>query len=135
LLAKSTPTRGDAILDLVVTNVSELVGDVKIGGILGCSDHALVELALLREMGITKSIVRTLNFRRANLQLFKEIVRRTPWETVLRDRGTEQSRQVFKDVFQRAQELSIPECKKSGREGKRPAWLRQEMLVKLRKKR
>ncbi|KFR03253.1 hypothetical protein N306_07323, partial [Opisthocomus hoazin] len=78
--------------------------------------------------------VRTLNFRRANFQLFKKIVRRTPWEMVLRDRGTEQSWQVFKDVFQRAQELSIHKCKKSGREGKRPAWLRQEMLVKLRKK-
>ena len=48
---------------------------------------------------------------------------------------TEQSWQVFKDVFHRAQELSIPKCKKSGREGKRPAWPRQEMLVKLRKKR
>jgi len=119
----------------VVTNASELIGDVKIGGSLGCSDHALVELMLLKEMGITKSIVRTLNFRRANFQLFKEIVRRTPWETVLRDRGTEQSWQVFKDVFQTAQELSIPKCKKSGREGKRPAWLRKEMLVKLRKKR
>ncbi|KFR09813.1 hypothetical protein N306_03128, partial [Opisthocomus hoazin] len=88
-----------------------------------------------REMGIMKSIVRTLNFRRANFQLFKEIVRRTPGEPILRDRGTEQSWQVFKDVFHRAQELSIPKCKKSGREGKRPAWLRQEMLVKLRKKR
>jgi len=79
--------------------------------------------------------VRTLNFRRANFQLFKETVRRTPWETVLRDRGKEQSWQVLKDVFQRVQELSIPKYKKSGREGKRPAWLRQEMLVKLRKKR
>ena len=90
---------------------------------------------LRREMGIMKSIVRTLNFRRENFQLFKEIVRRSPWETVLRDRGTEQSWQVFKDVFQRAQELSVPKCKNSGRERKRLAWLRQEMLVKLRKKR
>jgi len=40
---------------------------------------------------------------------------------VLRDRGTEQSWQVFKDVFHRVQELSIPKYKKSGREGKRPA--------------
>jgi len=87
----NTPTQEDTILDLEVTNASELVGDVKIGGSLGCSDHALVELTLRREMRITKSIVRTLNFRRANFQLFKEIVRRTPWETVLRDRGTEQS--------------------------------------------
>ncbi|PKU39574.1 rna-directed dna polymerase from mobile element jockey- hypothetical protein [Limosa lapponica baueri] len=35
-----SPTRGDAILDLIVTNASELIRDVKIGGILGCSDHA-----------------------------------------------------------------------------------------------
>jgi len=33
------------------------------------------------------------------------------------------------------QELFIPKCKKSGREGKKPAWLRQETLVRLRKKR
>jgi len=76
----STPTRGDAILDLVVTSASELFGDVKFGASQGCSDHVLVELMLLREMGITKIIVRTLNFRRANFQLFKEIVRNGPQE-------------------------------------------------------
>ncbi|KFP18135.1 hypothetical protein Z169_02708, partial [Egretta garzetta] len=88
-----------------------------------------------RETGIAKSIIRTLNFRKANLQLFKDIVRRTPWEMVLRDRGTEQSWQIFKDVIHRVQDLSIPRCKKLGKEGKKPAWLRQEMLVKLRRKR
>ncbi|KAK4829571.1 hypothetical protein QYF61_005240 [Mycteria americana] len=40
------PTRGDAILDLMVTNPSELIDDIKIGGSLGCSDHALVEFAV-----------------------------------------------------------------------------------------
>ncbi|GAB0186388.1 hypothetical protein GRJ2_001104100 [Grus japonensis] len=43
------PTRGDAILDLLVTNASELISDVKIGGSLGCSDHLLVEFAVLRD--------------------------------------------------------------------------------------
>jgi len=52
----SNPTLGDAILDLVVTNATELIGDLKTGGSLGCSDRALVEQTLLREMGITKSI-------------------------------------------------------------------------------
>ncbi|KAK4806137.1 hypothetical protein QYF61_001060 [Mycteria americana] len=46
-----TPTRGDATLDLLVTNASELISDVKTGGSLGCSDHALVEFAVLRDMG------------------------------------------------------------------------------------
>jgi len=71
----------------MVTNASEIIGDIKIGGSLGCSDHALVEFTVLRDMGKARSIVRTLNFRKANFWLFKELVSRTPWETVLRDRG------------------------------------------------
>ncbi|KFQ75677.1 hypothetical protein N337_11763, partial [Phoenicopterus ruber ruber] len=78
--------------------------------------------------------VRTLNFRKANLQLFKELVNRTPWETALRDKGAEQSWQLFKEAFHRVQELSTPRCKKSGKEGKRPAWLSQDLLVKLKAK-
>jgi len=129
------PTRVDAILDLMLTNASELIGDVKTGGSLGCSDHALVELTLLSDTGNLRSIVRTLKFRKAKFQLFRELVSRTPWETVLRDRGAEQSWQIFKDTFHRAQELSVPRSKKSGKEEKRPAWLSRDMLVKLKGKR
>jgi len=118
-----SPTQGDAILDLMLTSASELIGGVKTGGSLGCSDHTLVEFTVLRDIGKARSVVRTLNFRKANFQLFKEVVSRTPWETVLRDRGAEQSWQILKDAFQRAQELSVPRCKKSGKEGKRLAWL------------
>jgi len=39
------------ILDLLVTNTSELIGHIKIGGSLGCSDHALVAYTVLKEMG------------------------------------------------------------------------------------
>ncbi|KFQ57969.1 hypothetical protein N334_08085, partial [Pelecanus crispus] len=88
-----------------------------------------------RDMGKARSTVRILNFRKANFQLFKELVRRTPWEMDLIDRGTGQSWQIFKDTFRRAQELSLPKYKKSGKEGKRPAWLSQDLLVKLKSKR
>ena len=117
-----SPTRADAILDLMVTNATELTGDVKIGGSLGYSDHALEEFAVLQDMGQAKSKVWTLNFRKADFQLLKELVNRTPWETAVRDRGAEQSWQIFKDTFHRVQELSIPRCKKLGKEGKRPGW-------------
>ncbi|KAK4823256.1 hypothetical protein QYF61_000223 [Mycteria americana] len=98
----NSPTRGDAILDLLVTNATELIGDIKTGGSLGCSDHALVEFAVLRDMGQVKSKVRNLNFRKAEFQL------------VLVSAGIE--------------------CKKSGKEGKRPAWMSQDLLVKLKGK-
>ncbi|KAK4821037.1 hypothetical protein QYF61_012217 [Mycteria americana] len=114
-----SPTRGHAILDLMVINASELINDVKIGGSLGCSDQTLVEFTVLRDMGQVRSKVRALNLRKANFQLFKELVNGTPWETALRDKGAEQSWQIFKDAFHGVQELLIPSCKKSGKEGKR----------------
>jgi len=117
------------------TNASELISDVKTGGGLGCRGHALVEFTVLRDMGKVRSIVRTANFRKASFQLFKELVSRSPWETVLRDRGAEQSWQIFKDTFHTAQELQVSRCKKSGKEGKRTTWLSRDLLVKLQGKR
>ena len=43
----------------------------------------------------------------------------------------EQSRQLFKDAFLRAQELSIPQQKKSSRGGRKSALLKKDLLVKL----
>ncbi|KAK4816005.1 hypothetical protein QYF61_010873 [Mycteria americana] len=72
--------------------------------------------------------------RLETFQLFKELVSRTPWETFLRDKGGEQSWQIFKDACHRVQELSISRYKKTGKEGKRPAWLSRDLLVKLKGK-
>jgi len=85
-------------------------------------------------MGQVKSKGRTLNLRNESFHLFKELVSKTPWESALRDKGAEQSWQIFKEAFNSAQELSVPRCKKSGKAGKRLAWLSRDLLVKLQSK-
>lgn len=70
------PTR--TLLDLVLTNTDELIKEVKTGGSLGCSDHALVEFVILRNMSLAKSKVRTPNFQRAIFKLFKDLVDEIP---------------------------------------------------------
>ena len=62
------------------------------------------------------------------------LVNKTPWETFLKDKGAEKSCQIFKEAFLRAQEISISRCRKTGKEGKRPALLNQGLLVKLKSK-
>lgn len=52
---------------------------------------------------LAKSRVRTQNLRRANFRLFKELLDEILWETILRDLGSEQSWQLFKDSFLREQ--------------------------------
>lgn len=61
-------------MDLVLTNTLELIKEVKIVGALSSSDRVLVEFTIFRNMGLTKSRVRTLNFRRVNLGLLKELL-------------------------------------------------------------
>ncbi|KAK4810454.1 LOW QUALITY PROTEIN: hypothetical protein QYF61_004234 [Mycteria americana] len=110
-----SPTRGEALLDLLLAKVEELTGEVKIGGSLGCSDRALVEFSILRGTGWGASAW-------------------DPLGTALRDKGANECWEIFKDIFLRAQEISIPMCKKSGRGGQRPAWLSQDLLAKLKHK-
>jgi len=42
------PTRRSAMLDVVLTNKEEVVGNVKLKASLGCSDHEMVEFRILR---------------------------------------------------------------------------------------
>ena len=60
------PTRSEALLGLLLTNAVEITEGVKVGGSLGCSDHALVKFVILRNVGLAKRVVRTLNFGKAN---------------------------------------------------------------------
>ena len=82
----------------------------------------MVEFTLRRALRQVKSN-RKLNFRTADFQLFRELIKKTPWETVLMGKGVEQSWQIVKEAFFKAQELSIHRYSKSRKEGKRPVWL------------
>jgi len=63
-----------ALLDLVLTNKEGLVEDVKVGGRLGCSDREMVEFRILHGGSRAISRIKTLDFRRANFGLFKELL-------------------------------------------------------------
>ena len=86
----SEPTRGGALLDLVFKNREGLVGDVVVRSWLEQSDHEKVEFSILGEVrrGISKTAV--LDFRRADLELFRTLVGRVLWETVLKSRGVQE---------------------------------------------
>lgn len=80
------------------TSTDELIGEV--------TAWAAVEFVILRAMGQVKSKVKTLSFRRAIFQLFKELVDGTPWETAVRGvKEQNTAGRALKDVFLRAQEL------------------------------
>ncbi|PKU35904.1 rna-directed dna polymerase from mobile element jockey-like [Limosa lapponica baueri] len=85
------PMRKGAMLDLVLTNKEGLVGNVKLKGSLGCSDHKMVEIKILRAARRVRSKLTTLDFRRADFGLWRDLIGRVPWEKVLEGRGAQAS--------------------------------------------
>ncbi|PKU37050.1 glycerol kinase [Limosa lapponica baueri] len=72
------PTRRGVLLDLVLTNKEGLVEDIKVGGSLGCSDHEKIEFRIVGSMRKTTSRTETLDFGRANFDLFKKLLGEIP---------------------------------------------------------
>ncbi|MCQ4078456.1 hypothetical protein FK519_27115 [Klebsiella pneumoniae] len=75
------------MLDLVLTNKEGLVGNVELKGSLGCSDHEMVEFKILRAARRVHSKLTTLDFRRADFGLFRDLLGRVPWDKALEGRG------------------------------------------------
>ena len=74
------------MLDLVLTNKEGLVGNVKLKGSLGCSGHEIVEFKIPRAARRVHSKLTTLDFRRADFGLFRDLLGRVPWNTALERR-------------------------------------------------
>ncbi|KAF4803716.1 hypothetical protein TURU_013821 [Turdus rufiventris] len=82
------PTRRGAMLDLVLTNKKGLVGNVKLKGSLGCSDHEMVEFENFR--AATRRMhnkLTTLYFRRADFGPFGDLLGRVSWDKALEGRS------------------------------------------------
>jgi len=110
------------------------VGSVKVTGSLGCSDHEIVVFKILRTARRVRSKLATLDFRRADFGLLRDLLGRIPWDKALEGGGAQESWSVFKDHLLQAQERCILAKRKSGRSTRRPACMNKELLAKLKQK-
>ncbi|XP_064901183.1 uncharacterized protein LOC135577216 [Columba livia] len=79
------PMRRRVLLDLILTNQEELVGDVKLGGSLGCNNHEMVKFRILHGGSRKISRTKTMDFSRTSFDLFKVLLRRISWDRAPED--------------------------------------------------
>ncbi|KAK4826285.1 hypothetical protein QYF61_007132 [Mycteria americana] len=91
------PIRRGILLDLILTKNEGLIENVKVKGSLGCSDHEMVEFRILMGGRRLKSKLTTLDFRRADFGLFKDLLGRVPWDKALEGKEAHKSWLIFKD--------------------------------------
>ncbi|PKU48058.1 dtw domain-containing protein 2 [Limosa lapponica baueri] len=84
------PTRSHAMLDLVLTNKEGLVGNVELKGSLGCSDHKMMKFKILRAERRMHGKLTTLDFRRADFGLSRDLLGRVLWDKALEGRRAQE---------------------------------------------
>ena len=128
--------RKGAMLDLVLTNKERLVSNMNLKGSLGCHNHEMVEFKILRVPKRVQSKLAALDFRRANFELFRELLERVTWEKALEGRNAQESCSIFKDRLLQAQNQCILRKRKASKNARMPEWINKELLdlLKLKKK-
>lgn len=96
------PTRRGVLLDPVLTNKEGLVEDIKDGGSLGCSSHEKIEFRIMGNRQKETNTTAALDFRRANFDLFKKLLRETPWIRAMRHSKAQESWLILKYYFLQA---------------------------------
>ncbi|PKU39627.1 hypothetical protein llap_10073 [Limosa lapponica baueri] len=107
---ESEPTKEGALLDLFV-NREGLVGAVMTGGHLRHSDDEIIEFLVLGQVRSGGSRTASLDFR-ADFGLFRSLVDRVPWESVLKGKEIQGGWTFFKKKVLKLQEQAIPVCRK-----------------------
>ena len=72
----------------------------------------MVEFKIFGVMRIKDSRVATLDFRRANFKLFRELFSTVPWESAFEGLGLHECWSLFKNDLLETQEQVIPLCHK-----------------------
>ncbi|CAM4590454.1 unnamed protein product [Lepidochelys kempii] len=129
------PTRGDAILDLVLVISEDLIEEMIVGDNLGSSHHELIQFKLNGRINKNKSATRVFDFKRADFQKLRKLVREVDWTEELMDLKVEEAWDYFKSKLQKLSEACIPrKGKKFIGRSCRPSWLSMRLREVIKKK-
>uniref|UniRef100_K7EXX2 Endonuclease/exonuclease/phosphatase domain-containing protein n=1 Tax=Pelodiscus sinensis TaxID=13735 RepID=K7EXX2_PELSI len=130
------PTRGEAILDLVLSGVQDQVQEITVTGPLGNSDHNIITFNI-PVVGRTPQQSSTLafNFKKGNYTKMRRLVKQKLKGTVTRAKSLKAAWKLFKDTIIEAQLKCIPQIKKhSKRPKKESPWLNHHVKEAVRDK-
>lgn len=97
-------TRRGSMLDLILINKEELMGNVKIKGSLGCNYHEMVQFGILRAARRNHRKLSILDFRRADFFLFSDLLGRIPWDEATEGRRIQEIWLIFMGHLLQTQE-------------------------------
>ena len=98
-----TPTRGDAILDLVISNCPENLMDIDVCDSLGTSDHNIVNFNLAGNLSRPYQAPKLVyDYKNANWESFRNDLSSAPWDSILNENNVDDMWNGWKGLFMQA---------------------------------
>ena len=127
------PTRGENILDLIISTEEHMIEDTTILPPLSNSDHNVISFSLIVEERLSdNSTVRIVDYNKADWEGIRDVLGRIEWDEWLTDNATtEENLETFITILESACK-GIPTRKKTRR--KRSVWMNRKARKAIRKK-
>ena len=128
------PTRGDEILDLILSNNLNIVREIDVGESLGNSDHAIVRFSIISSIASRDNNSFVPNFSHANFDHFRHYLANISWNLVFDGLDTNEMWEKFKNIVFEGQNRYIPSKLIRKDKPKRPPWLSNSIKQLIRRK-
>ena len=116
------PTRGMAILDLLLTREPNMISSVSVNEPLGSSDHHMVTCVVHQQQDRCSNVVESRDYLKGDYSRIREELANIDWDTMLTGSANECWTR-FKEELQHLEELHIPLRKRKGSKRKKPIWM------------
>ena len=126
------PTRKNSILDLVFSDVGDLVQALSVGETLGNSDHSIVRFMLQISGTVKDNLTVIPNFGKADFDSFRLALQEIRWEHEFADLNAYEMWDKFKSILHNVQLGNIPQKHRRKRKLTKPAWLTTDVRKEIR---
>jgi len=107
-----SPTRANNILDLILTNVPEVVSSVLLTGNLNGTDHEAISFNISVSVNSSHQCPYFLyNYKKADFDHLKSVLSHVPWDVIDFSGDIEVSWSMWKDLFFSAVDMVAPKTK------------------------
>ena len=129
------PTRGDAILDLLLGNELGQVTDVCVGAHFSSSDHNTISFNLIMDKDRSGPKVEVLNWKKAKFEEMRKDLNSVDWERLFYGKDVIGKWEAFKGEILRVQSLYVPVRIKGKVKRNKEPWFSRDIATLIRKKR
>ena len=128
------PTRGENCLDLVFTNFTELISEIKRDVPLASSDHDSVTFSLKCDLESKPNTATRWNYRKGDYDKLRLLLSEIDWTDKFENRGCADMWEIFKCELERVQKDCIPVSKIRSSKNQKKAWLTNEVVIAINEK-